>query len=101
MAEFNVQHLADLARLELSAKELATLEPQLVSILEFVGKLQEVDTSHVSPAVSMNDLENVFREDEVNMCDSETRVRLIAAFPDRVGDLLKVQGVFEETDENV
>ena len=101
MADMNVQHLADLARLELSPEERAKIEPQLKDILAFIDKLQEVDTSSVSPAVYMNDLKNVFREDEVSACDADTRARLIAAFPERVGDVLKVQGVFEETDENV
>src|SRR3989338_4487492 len=101
MADMSVQHLAYLARLELSPEELAKIEPQLKDILAFIDKLQEVDTSSVSPAVYMNDLKNVFREDEGNACDADTRARLIAAFPERVGDLLKVQGVFEETDENV
>lgn len=101
MSEFNVQHLADLARLELTPEELKNMEPQLLSILDFIGKLQEVDTSHVSPAVYLNDLKNVFRADEVAMCDADTRARLLEAFPDRLDDLLKVQGVFEETDENV
>lgn len=99
MSAIHLQHLADLARLELSPQELATMEPQLSSILDFINKLQEVDTSHVSPAVYINDLRNVFRADEVNSCDVETRRRLIEAFPDRIGDLLKVQGVFEETDD--
>lgn len=77
------------------------MEPQLLSILDFIGKLQEVDTSHVSPAVYLNDLQNVWRADEVEMCEADTRARLIEAFPERMGDLLKVQGVFEETDENL
>ncbi|MEK7665535.1 MAG: Asp-tRNA(Asn)/Glu-tRNA(Gln) amidotransferase subunit GatC [Patescibacteria group bacterium] len=99
MAEFEAQHLADLARLELTAEELTQMEPQLLSILDFIGKLQEVDTSSISPSVYINDLKNVFREDEAEASDADTRARLIAEFPDRVGDLLKVQGVFEQNDE--
>lgn len=95
----DVQHLADLARLELTEEEIDTYRGQLGSILEYVAKLQELDTEGVEPMAQGAGLENVLRDDEVAACDPEVRRRIIEAFPSREGDLLKVQAVFEERTE--
>ncbi len=101
MSDFNVQHLADLARVELSQEELTMIEPQLATIIEYIGKLSKLDTSHVSPFVYVNDLKNVFRADEISVCDPDVMKRCLEAFPERTGDLLKVQGVFESQEEDL
>lgn len=44
-----VEHIAQLARLELSEEEKARYREQLSAILEYVAKLQELDTSQVPP----------------------------------------------------
>jgi aspartyl-tRNA(Asn)/glutamyl-tRNA(Gln) amidotransferase subunit C len=44
-----VEHIADLARLELSEEELARYREQLSAILEYAGILQQVDTRQVPP----------------------------------------------------
>ena len=48
----DVQRLAALARLELSAEEIGTFTRQLGDILEFVRQIQTVDTSSLNPASS-------------------------------------------------
>lgn len=94
-----VKELADLARLELTSDELANLERQIPDIIDYIKKLQELDTSSVPPAVYLNDLQNVFRDDQAEPCSEETRQAILRAFPDRSDDLLRVQGVFEDKDE--
>jgi aspartyl-tRNA(Asn)/glutamyl-tRNA(Gln) amidotransferase subunit C len=44
-----VEHIAQLARLELSDDEKARYREQLSAILDYVAKLQELDTSEVPP----------------------------------------------------
>lgn len=97
--EIDAQHLADLARIELEKSELKTIDPQLESIVEYVGKLSEVDTSDVPESAYITDAVNVLRADEVQGCEEDVRGRLIDAFPAKVGDALEVQGVFEERTE--
>ena len=90
-----VEYLGRLARLSLTEEEKAQYAAELSDILEFVEQLQEVDTTDVEPTSQVTGLEDVYREDAVRACDEETRKKIIAQFPEREGDLLKVPGVFE------
>jgi aspartyl-tRNA(Asn)/glutamyl-tRNA(Gln) amidotransferase subunit C len=60
-----VLHVAELARLSLSPEEIELFTVQLNEILEYVEKLQELDTSGVAPLAHVIPLFNVFREDQV------------------------------------
>jgi aspartyl-tRNA(Asn)/glutamyl-tRNA(Gln) amidotransferase subunit C len=60
-----VRHVAKLARLELPEEKLVKLAGQLESILGYVDKIKEVDTSGVEPMAHALPLHNVLREDEI------------------------------------
>lgn len=60
-----VEHVAMLARIELSAEELEIFPEQLSTILEFFDRLKEVDTENVKPTAHVVDLVNACRPDEV------------------------------------
>ena len=60
----DVTYVADLARLRLSAEEVATFQKQLGDVLGYVSQLKEVDVSHVS-LLGEADLKNRLRTDEV------------------------------------
>lgn len=60
-----VQHVAQLARLDFSEEEEARMADELSQILEYVDKLDELDTSGVAPMSHVLDVSNVFRPDEV------------------------------------
>lgn len=72
---------------------------QLESILAYIAKLQQLDTSGVREANAGSETENAFREDVVEPCASETREQILKSFPRREGDLLSVQAVFESRTE--
>jgi aspartyl-tRNA(Asn)/glutamyl-tRNA(Gln) amidotransferase subunit C len=59
-----VEHIAELARLELSEGEKALYQEQLSAILEYFGRLQELDTEAIPPTASVLPLRSVMREDE-------------------------------------
>jgi len=59
-----VDHIALLARLELSDEERELFTAQLGDILKYVEKLKKADVSGVEPTSHALDRENVFREDE-------------------------------------
>lgn len=61
----DVKHVAKLSRLELTNEELETYSEQLSSILDFVDKLNEVDTDGVEPTAQVTGLKNVLRKDEI------------------------------------
>jgi aspartyl-tRNA(Asn)/glutamyl-tRNA(Gln) amidotransferase subunit C len=49
LTEKDVRYVAELAHLELSDEEVRKFLPQLDSILEYIQKLNELDTSQVEP----------------------------------------------------
>jgi aspartyl-tRNA(Asn)/glutamyl-tRNA(Gln) amidotransferase subunit C len=60
----NVEHVAMLARLELSEEEIEALTAQLGSILEHAADVSGLDTARVPPTAHPPPLVNVFRPDE-------------------------------------
>ncbi len=95
MEDINIDHLAQLARLELSEDEKRRFEKDIPAILEYVGKLAEVNTSDVQTKAYVTDLKNVFVEDEVNSTTGDDRSAVIESFPKKSGDALEVPAVFE------
>ena len=61
----DVEHVAHLARLGLSAEELSLLEGQLNHILDQYTKLAELDTDAIAPTAQTIELENILRDDLV------------------------------------
>ena len=90
-----VEKIAYLARLELSAEEKKKFQKELSSILDYVEQLKEVDTSAVSPTYQVNSLRDIWREDEIFSCDEGARKEIINNFPDKEDALLKVPPVFK------
>ena len=61
-----ILHVSRLARLKLSEEELELYTEQLGAILDYISKLNELDTAGVPPTSHVLDLANVFRADEVS-----------------------------------
>jgi aspartyl-tRNA(Asn)/glutamyl-tRNA(Gln) amidotransferase subunit C len=61
--EAMVRHIGRLARLNLSDEEVARFGAQLESVLAYMDKLSEVDTTGVEPTAHPLPVCNVFRED--------------------------------------
>lgn len=60
-----VEHIAKLSKLELTAEEKKKYSEQLSSVLEYVEQLSEVNTDGVEPTANITGLENVLREDAI------------------------------------
>jgi aspartyl-tRNA(Asn)/glutamyl-tRNA(Gln) amidotransferase subunit C len=93
--DFDVDKLAKLSMLDLSDEERAKFSTELPSIMAYVGKLAEVDTSKVSARDYLSDLNNVFRADEPQTATEAVHAACIEAFPVKAGGALEVPGVFE------
>ena len=89
-----IQHLAQLARLKLKDEETKKYQKQISEILDYVGKLRKVSTASVQPCTGGTELENILREDEAKESDKEMREKLLAAVPQRAGNLIKTKGIF-------
>jgi aspartyl-tRNA(Asn)/glutamyl-tRNA(Gln) amidotransferase subunit C len=65
MSDFNIQYVANLARVSLTPDEEQRLGSQLTNILGYIEKLKEVDVSQVEPTAHAFPLVNVMRPDVV------------------------------------
>ena len=61
----DVEHIAALAKLEFTDAEKEKFTHQMNQILEYMDKLNSLDTSNVEPLSHVIELSNVFRPDEV------------------------------------
>ncbi len=61
-----INHLLELARLELSIEEKEKIAQDLSKILDYVEQLQKVETSGLEPMNGGTFSENIVREDEIN-----------------------------------
>ena len=71
--EKTIHKVADLARIEIKEEEVEVLSAEMNKILNFMEKLNELDTTDIKPLVYMNEEVNVWREDvakeEISVAD--------------------------------
>lgn len=88
-----VQRVAQLARLEFSEEEEAQMADELSRILEYVEKLEELDTSGVPPMSHVLDVTNVFRPDEIE--ERIDRDQALEAAPETTDGYFEVPKVLD------
>src|SRR3990167_7228214 len=64
LTDKEVKHIASLARIKISEKEEKSLQKDLSSILEYIEKLNQVDTTGVEPLYQTRGLVDSFGSDE-------------------------------------
>ncbi|WP_158828081.1 Asp-tRNA(Asn)/Glu-tRNA(Gln) amidotransferase subunit GatC [Mucilaginibacter lacusdianchii] len=89
-----VNKIAHLARLEVTEQETGELIQDMSRILDFMAKLNEVDTSNVAPLVYMTNEVNVLREDVVK--HDITHAEALLNSPEHDGQHFLVAKVIEK-----
>jgi aspartyl-tRNA(Asn)/glutamyl-tRNA(Gln) amidotransferase subunit C len=89
-----VDHVARLARLELSDAEKERMRAELDGILAYIDKLRALDTSGVAPTSHAVPVTNVMRDDVVQ--PSLPQDEMLANAPDRQGEMFRVPRIIEE-----
>jgi aspartyl-tRNA(Asn)/glutamyl-tRNA(Gln) amidotransferase subunit C len=92
--EAQVRKVAKLARLDLTDAEVAEFAGQLSAILDYVARMNELDTEGVEPLAHCLPISNVFREDIVK--ESLGTEKTLANAPQRDGSFFKVPKILEE-----
>jgi aspartyl-tRNA(Asn)/glutamyl-tRNA(Gln) amidotransferase subunit C len=90
----DVEHVAELARIELTAAEKEQFIAQLNSILTYIEKLSELNTTGVEPTSHVLLMSNIFRDDEVR--PSLDRDRVLQNAPQESHFFFKVPRIIEE-----
>ncbi len=88
-----IEHIAMLARLELSEKEKQIFSGQLGSVLQYIDTLNELDTSDVEPTAHILPMKNVFRDDEPR--PSLPREKALFNAPDSKDGFYRVPKIIE------
>lgn len=88
-----VRHTAKLAQLTLTDLEIEKFTTQLSEVLDYIGKLNEVETTGVEPTSQVTGLENVFREDKTKPCLSQEEA--LSGAKDKEDGYFKTKAVFE------
>lgn len=92
--EAEVRKVAKLSRLELSEAEVEEFTGQLRAILDYVAKMNELDTEGVEPLAHCLPVSNVFRADSVK--GSLGTEKTLANAPERDGEFFKVPKILDD-----
>ncbi len=89
-----VEHVARLARLELSEADKDRMRRELDRILAYIDKLRALATEGVEPTSHAVPITNVMRDDTPR--PSFPQSEMLANAPDRCGEFFRVPRIIEE-----
>lgn len=104
-----VEHMAKLARIELIDQEKRKFQKELSSILDYVEKLNKVDTSKIERIAQITGLKDMMRDDEVQSSrpkvedprrkasgpKSKVQSKLLKNVPSKKDNYIKVPKILE------
>ena len=93
----DIDHVAGLARLELTESEKEEFTRDLNAVFGLMGKLKQLDTAGMKPMSNPVSLQNVFRADRSSSSLGTDKV--LANAPDRMGGFFKVPKILEDRHE--
>lgn len=94
LSKEDVVHIAKLANLTLTDKDIKKFQEQLSKIVDYVGKLSKANTSKIEPTSQVTGLKNVFREDVI--IPSLSQEKILSNAPDIYRGYFKVKAIFEK-----
>jgi aspartyl-tRNA(Asn)/glutamyl-tRNA(Gln) amidotransferase subunit C len=80
ISDETMEYVGILAKLELKDEEKESARQDMQKMLDYVDKLNELDTSKVEPMTHIFEMGNVFREDEVT--NGDDRDEMLANAPE-------------------
>jgi len=91
-----IEHIAKLARINLTEKEKEKFSAELSSILDYIDKLNQVDTSNIELIGKETKLNNVVRDDiEIQNQNIENRNKILKQAPKKKEDYFEVPKILE------
>jgi len=88
-----VEHLAKLARLGLTQKEINKIQKELSLILDYFNSLKEVKTEDIEPTSHPILTKSFLRKDEISSQPPETIQKLIELTPQKENGYIKVKSI--------
>ena len=99
LTDKEVRHIAQLARIKLTDKEKGKFKKELSLILDYVNKLNELDTENIEPLYQTTGIVNALRPDKHRKdfeMDEELNEKLIGQAPSRQDRFIKVKSVLKK-----
>lgn len=87
-----VEHVASLARIEISEVDMQKLAEQLSAILDYVAELGKAPVDSVEPILQVSGLKNIGREDKIKASLSVDQV--LSNAPEKENNFIKTRAVF-------
>ncbi len=101
LSRSDIQHLARLARLDLTDEEYERYATQLTNVVGYVEQLSGVDTSGVEARVGVTGLRNVLAADEPDEVSFFDDQKALAAAPRKDGEFIEVRAVLGGETEDI
>lgn len=93
ISDETIEYVGILAKLELSDEEKEQAKKDMGSMLDYIDKLNELDTSDVEPMSHVFPVNNVFRDDVVT--NGDDRVEMLANAPKKKDGTYMVPKTFD------
>ena len=92
ISDETIEYVGILAKLELSGEEKEQAKKDMAGMLDYIDKLNELDTENVEPLSHLFPAGNVFREDVVT--NGDRREEILGNAPSRKDDMFAVPRTF-------
>lgn len=92
--KINVPHIAKLANLKLKDEEIKKFEKQLSEVLDYIKKLEEIDTKNIEPTSQVTGLENVLRVDKAT--ESLPQEKALTQAKSKHNNFFAVKGILDQ-----
>lgn len=93
ISDETIEYVGILAKLELSEEEKEQAKTDMASMLDYIDKLNELDTKDVEPMSHVFPLHNVFREDVVT--NGDDRDKILKNAPEEKNGMFQAPKTFE------
>jgi aspartyl-tRNA(Asn)/glutamyl-tRNA(Gln) amidotransferase subunit C len=86
-----VKHIAGLARIGITEKEVEKFSTDLSAVLDWIVQLEKVDVTGVLPTAHITGMDNISREDRIY--EFGEKEKIIELFPEKKNGYDKVRSV--------
>lgn len=93
ISDETIDYVGILAKLELSVEEKEQAKKDMESMLDYIDKLNELDTTGVEPMSHVFSVNNVFREDVVT--NGDDRENILKNAPEEKNGMFNVPKTFD------
>lgn len=101
LTEEDVKHVAKLANIQLTPKEIKKFQQQLSAVIDYIGKLKEINTDKVEPTSQVTGLKGVTESDRQDNQRALSQSKTLKNASNKSDQYFKVKAIFDNSEENI